>query len=51
MDGVSAAGGIISIVSVAIQLANSAKMLCDFIGDIKDAPTEIEDISAVSKSA
>lgn len=49
MDGLSAAGSVISIVSVAIQLADSARKLCDFISDIKDAPAELEHLGAVSR--
>ena len=44
MDGVSSAASVIAVVSLAVQLADSAKQLCDFWSSIKDAPEDIRTI-------
>lgn len=41
MDGLSGAASVIAVASIAIQLADSIKKLCDFWESIKDAPEEI----------
>ena len=45
MEGLSAAASGIAVASLAIQLADSFKKLCDFCKSIKEAP---EDIRAIS---
>ena len=45
MEGLSAAASGIAVISVAVQLAESFKKLCDFWKSIKEAP---EDIRAIS---
>ena len=45
MEGLSAAASGIAVVTVAVQLAESFKKLCDFCKSIKEAP---EDIRAIS---
>ena len=47
MDGVSAAGGIFSIVSLAIQFASSVKDTYEFLAAVRDAPSEIQDLVSV----
>ena len=49
MDGVSAAGGVISVVSLAIQFADGAKKLYNFIKSMKDTPSDIHDIALVTE--
>ena len=44
MDGLSSAASGIAVASIAIQLVNSIKMLCDFWGAVKNAPNEINAI-------
>lgn len=46
MDGLSSAASITAVVSLALQLAHSAKQLCDFWTSIKDAPEDIRTIIA-----
>lgn len=46
MDGLSSAASITAVVSLAFQLAHSAKQLCDFWTSIKDAPEDIRTIVA-----
>ena len=46
MDGLSSAASIISVASLAIQLAGSVKKLCEFWGSVKEAPEEIRSITA-----
>lgn len=41
MEGLAGAASIIAVASIAIQLADSIKKLCDFWEAIKDAPDEI----------
>ncbi|CAG8960171.1 hypothetical protein HYFRA_00010650 [Hymenoscyphus fraxineus] len=41
MDGLSGAAGVIAVASIAIQLAEGIKKLCDFWESIKDAPEDI----------
>lgn len=41
MDGLSGAASGIAVVSIAIQLADSVKKLCDFWDSVKDAPDDI----------
>lgn len=45
MEGLSAAASGFAVASIALQLAESVKKLCDFWNSIKEAP---EDIRAVS---
>lgn len=45
MEGLSAAASGITVVSVAVQLADSFKKLCDFWKSIKEAPENIRAIS------
>lgn len=45
MEGLSAAASGIAVVSVAVQLAESFKKLCDFWKSIKEAPENIRAIS------
>lgn len=45
MEGLSAAASAIAVASLAIQLAENVKKLCDFWNSIKEAP---EDIRAIS---
>ena len=45
MDGLSAAASGIAVVSIAIQLAESVKKLCDFWDSIKEAPDDVRAIS------
>ena len=47
MDGVSAAGGIISIISLAIQFASGLKASYEFLAAVRDAPSDIQDLVAV----
>ena len=46
MDGLSAAASAMAVVSLAFQLADTAKRLCDFWSSIKDAPEDIRTIIA-----
>lgn len=46
MDGLSSAASVIAVVSLAVQLADTAKQLCDFWTSIKDAPEDIRTIVA-----
>ncbi|KAL9120774.1 MAG: hypothetical protein Q9187_002672 [Circinaria calcarea] len=46
MEGLSLAANIVAITSIAIQLADSVKKLCEFWKSIKDAPEEIHTIVA-----
>ena len=46
MDGLSAAASGIAVVSVAVQLAESFKKLCDFWTSVKEAPEDIRAMSA-----
>ncbi len=43
MDGLSAAAGVISVVSLAIQLAESVHKIEEFWREVKDAPDEVRD--------
>ena len=45
MEGLSAAASGIAVVSIAIQLAESVRKLCDFWSSIKEAPEDIRTIS------
>lgn len=45
MEGLSAAASGIAVLSVAVQLAESFKKLCDFWTSIKEAPENIRAIS------
>lgn len=45
MEGLSAAASSIAVISVAVQLAESFKKLCDFWKSIKEAPENIKAIS------
>lgn len=44
MEGLSAAASGIAVVSIAVQLANSIKSLCEFWGSVQDAPDDIRAI-------
>ncbi|KAI9721239.1 MAG: hypothetical protein M1812_002400 [Candelaria pacifica] len=44
MDGLSAAAGVISVVSLAIQLAESVHKVEEFWRSVKDAPSEVRDL-------
>ena len=44
MDGLSGAGSVIAVVSVAIQLAETIKKIYDFWSSVQDAPQDIRDI-------
>lgn len=44
MDGLSSAASVIAVGSLAVQLADTAKQLCDFWSSIKDAPENIRAI-------
>ncbi|KAI9731808.1 MAG: hypothetical protein M1835_003512, partial [Candelina submexicana] len=44
MDGLSAAAGVISVVSLAIQLAESVHKVENFWKSVKDAPSEVNDL-------
>jgi hypothetical protein len=46
MDGLSAAASAIAVVSLAVQIAESLRELCDFWDSIQEAP---EDIKAILK--
>ena len=46
MDGFSSTASAIAVVSLAIQLADTAKQLCDFWTSIKDAPEDIRTVIA-----
>lgn len=46
MEGLSAAASGIAVVTVAVQLAESFKKLCDFWKSVKEAPEDIRAISA-----
>lgn len=46
MDGLSAAASAVAVVSLAFQMADTAKQLCDFWSSIKDAPEEIRTVVA-----
>ena len=46
MDGLLAAASAMAIVSLAVQLADTAKQLCDFWSSIKDAPGNIRTVIA-----
>jgi hypothetical protein len=48
MDGVSAASAVIAVVSIAIQLLDSAKRLHTFVATIEDSPADIQDLALVS---
>jgi hypothetical protein len=48
MDGVSAAGGVIAIISLAIQLVDGTRKLHGFVASIKESPAEIQDLALVS---
>lgn len=45
MEGLSAAASSIAVVSLAVQLADSVKKLCDFWESIKEAPSDMKEIS------
>lgn len=45
MEGLSAAASSIAVVSLAVQLADSVKKLCNFWESIKEAPSDIKEIS------
>lgn len=45
MDGLSAVASAMAIVSLAFQLVETAKQLCDFWSSIKDAPEEVRTMS------
>lgn len=45
MEGLSVAASGIAVVSIAFQLAESVKKLCDYWNSIKEAPEDIEAIS------
>lgn len=44
MDGISGAASGIAVVSLAIQLADSIKKLCEFWDSVQDAPNDIRAI-------
>jgi len=46
MEGLSIAASAIAVVSIAFQLAENVKKLCDFWNSIKEAPEDIQAISA-----
>ena len=46
MEGLSTASGVIAVLSLTIQLANSIKELYEFWGSIEEAPGEVRDIVA-----
>ena len=46
MDGLSSAASAMAVVSLACQLADTAKQLCDFWSSIKNAPEEIRTINS-----
>ena len=50
MDGLSAAASGFAVFSVAVQLAESFKKLCDFWKSMKDAPEDLRAISIDLKS-
>ncbi|MCJ1226722.1 hypothetical protein MMC12_003375 [Toensbergia leucococca] len=45
MDGVSSAASVIAIATVAVQLADGMKKLCEFWSSIKEAPDDIHSIA------
>ena len=46
MDGLSSAASVIAVVSIAVQLADSIKKLCEFWGSVQEAPEEIQNMKA-----
>ncbi len=46
MEGLSTAASAIAVVSIGVQLAENVKRLCDFWNSIKEAPEDIQAISA-----
>ena len=44
MDVLSATSSVIAVISLAIQLGDKTKKLCDFWKDMKGAPQEVEQI-------
>ncbi|KAH7360439.1 hypothetical protein BKA65DRAFT_547156 [Rhexocercosporidium sp. MPI-PUGE-AT-0058] len=44
MDGLSVASGAIAVVSLALQIGNGIKKLCDFWDSVQDSPKEIRTI-------
>ena len=45
MDGLTSAASVISVASLAVQLAGSVKKLCEFWGSVKEAPEEVRAIT------
>ena len=46
MDGLSGAASAIAVVSLAIQLGDSVKKLCEFWASVKEAPDDVRAITA-----
>lgn len=46
MDGLSSAASGFAVISLAIQLADGVKKLCDFWNSVKDAPEDIQGVIA-----
>ena len=46
MDGLSGAASGIAVVSIAIQLGDSIKKLCEFWASVKEAPDDVRAITA-----
>ncbi|MCJ1235045.1 hypothetical protein MMC14_003009 [Varicellaria rhodocarpa] len=46
MEGLSTASGVIAVLSLTVQLANSVKELYEFWSSIQEAPAEVRDIVA-----